>query len=355
MLHLVGTVLPTTPIHQTDPNRDGNYSKTLKTYVFDTHQTRYEIPFVTGNSIRGQLRRAAAGIVLEALGKPVTRALFSVLTSGKASRKDVGMVPTTRATVDGGKNVFAGLFGGGGYMLPSRYSMGPLLPQVAWVDRALHHSLRAKMIPIEKLRYKRADDSYGNVPLTHDYILTSRDDVLAGKGQNVIENYEASYDAWYKEVVSGRVAKAKDKAEKEQALKEGKKVESNGKAISSDVAGFNLTEAIVPGLPLQFWLRFNAKASDAQIGLMLLAVRDWANDNVIGGASARGYGRFEATIALYDDDREVVGNIFNINDHVMSYSLSEGVKPWIDAADDALKALKVSDLEESYATNGAGV
>lgn len=148
MLHLVGTILPTTPVHQTDPNRDGNYSKTLKTYAWDKNQSRHEIPFVTANSIRGQLRRAAANIVLEALNQPVTRALFSVLTSGKASRKDVGLVPTTRATVDGGKNVFAGLFGGGGYMLPSRYSIGPLIPQVEWVDRALHHSLRATMIPI---------------------------------------------------------------------------------------------------------------------------------------------------------------------------------------------------------------
>jgi CRISPR type IV-associated protein Csf2 len=247
------------------------------------------------------------------------------------------------------------LFGGGGYMLPSRYSMGPLIPQVEWVDRALHHSLRATMIPIEKLRYKRADDSYGNVPLTHDYILTSRDDVLSGKGQTHIENYEASYEVWFNEVVTGRVAKAKDKAEKDQAAKEGKKVESGGKAISSDVAGFNITEAIVPGLPLQFWLRFTSKASDAQIGLMLLAVRDWANENVIGGASARGYGRFEATIALFDDDHPITGNIFNIQDHATAYALSDAVKPWVDAAEDALKALKVSELEESYATNVAGV
>lgn len=356
MLQIVGIIRATSHIHQTDPNREGNESRTLKTFLWGSDQRRHLVPYVTANSIRGQLRRAAANRVLDAMNVPVSRALFSVLTTGKASRKDVGLTPTTRAMVDGGAHPFAGLFGGGGYMLPSRYTMGPLLPAVAWCNDALHPAVRAQAIPLDRLTRQLDDGSLRDVDLTTQLILTSRDDIMAGKGQQYIQDYQTSVDAWLGAVVDSRAAKAANKAAKEDAKKKGEKVEvGNGKAISIDNSGYNLIEAMLPGTPLQFWMRFNPKASDAQIGLMLLAIRDWANANVIGGASARGFGRFEATLALYDDDTEIVPTLFNISDHATAYTFTQGVEAYVKAAEEALASATPDELEGVYATHVAGI
>lgn len=355
MLQLVGTVLTTSFVHQTDPNKDGNKNKTLKTWMWDANHQRREIPFVTANSIRGQLRRAAAEIALDAINAPVSRALFSVLTSGKASRKDIGEVPTTAALVKGAVDPFAGLFGGGGYMLPSRYSVGPLLPEIEWCQRALHPSLRDRMIPADRLTYTDADGRLHALPLITEVILTSRDDVMAGKGQDRIANYQQSLEAWLSEVATGNAAKAKGKAAEKKAREAGEKYQDDGGAKSSDNRMVSLFEAILPGTPLQFWLRFNSKATDAQVGLMLLAVRDWANANVIGGASARGFGRFEAEIALYDDDREILPNIFNPEGGATAYTLSKALDSYLSATEAALKSMTKTDLEEVYGTQGMGI
>lgn len=309
MLHIVGIITTTTHVHQSDPGKDGNRSPTIKTWAWDRDHVRRLIPFVTANSVRGQIRRQAAGITLDALGAPVSRALFSVLTTGRASRKDIGMQASTDAMVAGAGNVFAGLFGGGGYMLSSRFGIGPLVPVVEWCQSWIHPSIQARMIPIERLSYRigqGADEGkLVDVPLTTDLILTSRDDILAGHGAKYIQDYQRNVDAWIAEVTGGRAGKAAAKAEQDAAKKRGEKAVKADGAISVDVSGFNLIEAILPGTPLQFWLRFNARTTEAQVGLMLLAVRDWANANVIGGASARGFGRFTANLALYDDEKQI--------------------------------------------------
>lgn len=355
MLQIVGTITATSHIHQTDPNREGNLSKTLKTYVWGPDHRRHLVPFVTANSVRGRLRRAAANDVLDAMNVPVSRALFSVLTSGKASRKDIGLTPTTRAMVDGGAHAFAGLFGGGGYMLPSRYTMGPLMPLVEWCSTALHPALRDRAIPADRLTAKRDDASLWEVPLTTELILTSRDDIMAGKGQEQIQDYQKSVDAWLSEVGTSRAAKAANKAAKDDAKKKGEKVDAgDGKAISLDISGYNLIEAMLPGTPLQFWLRFGRNATDAQVGLMLMAVRQWANENSLGGASARGFGRFEAHLALYDDEREVAPTIFNLSDHATAYTFAPDVAGYIKAAEAALAAMKPEDLEAVYGTHAVG-
>lgn len=351
MLHIVGTITPMTHVHQTDPNREGNLSRTVKTRVFDARGDTHRVPFVTANSVRGLLRRAAAEVTLDALDTAVSRALYSVLKTGKATRKDIGMQASVHSLVEGATNVFAGLFGGGGYMLHSRYTMGPLMPIVAWCDRFLHPSLREKAIPIEKLRYQREDGTYGDIPLVTELILTSRDDVLAGQGSSHIKDYQASVDAWIAEVTTGRVAKAKGKADKDEARKRGEKVSGNDKAVSVDVSGYNLIESILPGTPLQFWLRLKPSASDAQIGLMLLAVRDWANANVLGGASARGFGRFEAELALYDDDTLIAPSLFNLSDHATAYTLVKELGAYVEAATEALDKVTIKDLDVAFGTD----
>lgn len=353
MLHIVGTLVTTTHTHQTAPDKDGNLNNTIKTRVFSADQTARWIPFITGNSIRGVLRRTAAKIVLDALDEKVSRSMFNVLTAGKGSREEIGMQAPVQVMAATAHHVFAGLFGGGAYMHRSRYSMGPLFPAVEWCDRFLHPSIRdGAMIPADKLRYRKQDGTFGDISLTTEIILTSRDDVMAGKGADHIKDYETSLDAWLSAVREGRAAKAEDKAAKDAAKKKGVKHESEPGAKSVDISGFNLVEAMLPGTPLQFWMRLD-QCTTAQVGLMLMATRDWANANVIGGASARGFGRFEAHLALYDGEHLVAPNIFNLSDHATAYTLSQDVAHYTRAAETELKAMTMHTLDAIYPTGDA--
>lgn len=354
MFHIVGTILPTTHIHQTAPDRDGNENSTIKTRFFSEDKSSHLVPFVTANSIRGILRRMAAKIVLDNLGQPVSRSMFSVLTAGKGSRTEIGMQAPVHVMSAAATQVFAGLFGGGAYMHPSRYQMGPLFPVVEWCKRSIHPALRdnGDMIPLDKLRWRQEDGMYRDISLTTKIILTSKDDVMAGKGAEYIENYQASLGNWIAAVQDGRAAKAEQNAAKDAAKKRGEKADVEKGAKSVDISGFNIVEAILPGTPLQFWMRLN-RTTDAQIGLMLMAVRDWANANVIGGASARGFGRFEASLALYDGERLIAPSLFNLSDHATAYTLSKDVEPFVKAAESALQSMTMDDLDLVYPSGDA--
>jgi CRISPR type IV-associated protein Csf2 len=219
----------------------------------------------------------------------------------------------------------------------------------------MHPMLRDQVIPEESLRaHNYETDTYFDVPLTTKLILTGKDDLLAGKGQDRVEDYQKSLDDWLAQVVGGRAAKADTKALKAAAKKAGTKVDPEtpeGKSV--DLAAFNTLEAMLPGTRLQFWLRFKEKATPAQIGLGLMAVQDWANANVIGGASARGFGRFEARLALVDGDAMIAPTIFNPNDHATAYTLSEDVAVYTSAAAKALKKITLADLHTVYPVKGA--
>lgn len=352
-LQIVGLITLTSHAHQSDPDgRVGNRSGTMKTWHFSADGRRKQTPYITSNSVRGLTRRAGAEIVLTTLGKPVSRELFSILTRGAAGRSDISAEPTVDAMVFGGRNVFAGLFGGGPYMLHSRFSMGPLIPALAWTERYLHPALRDKAIPLEYLTYK-VDDIVRDAPLTTDIILTGKDDLLMGRGQQYVENYQESLKNWLGHVSSGRAAKAAKKEADTQAKEARKKGDKPSApeaptAKSSDLQGFNFIEAMLPGTPLQFWLRLKPHATPAQVGLALMSVRDWANQNTVGGMSARGFGSFEASLSLYDSDTQVCENIFRSGDHATAYRLNPALDQYLTAATTELEALTVEDLELVY-------
>lgn len=348
MFHILGTITPTTHIHQSDPNRQGNRTPTMTTYAWGPDRVRRQIPFVTANSIRGLLRRAAATVYLDALGEPVTRETFHVLTTGKAGRHAIGDQPSPQALTQGVRHPFAGLFGGGSYMLPSRYTMAPLMPVIEWCANLLHPSLRDDMIPAERLRYPVDEGQWRDIRLTTDLIQAPRDDVLAGHGADYIKDYQASLEAWINEVTAGRTAKASGKAKAEEARKRGERPAADDAGKGADVQNFVLTEAILPGTPLQFSLRLKAASTPAQIGLMLLAVRDWANRNQLGGGSARGFGRFEAQLALLDGDSVVAPSLFRLDGHATAYELGEEAKPFVQAARDELAVATLDDLLTAY-------
>lgn len=350
---IVGTLTLTSHARQTSPHQPTpGESSTIKTNLFDSHGFRREVPFITGNSIRGNLRRFATEVALDVLldkGQQVPRQIFQIMSRGADSRDGIGITPTAEAMVETTNHVFSGLFGGGPYMIASRYSIGAAIPQIAWCDQMLHPRLRDRAIPLERLSAQTADGRVYDLPLTTTIILTPRDDIAAGKGQKYIENYKMSIDEWLEAVASGRAAKADAKAAAREAKERGEKVAADAPtARSVDTSNFTLNECMLPGTPLQFWMRFKPQATKAQIGLMLMAIKNWANANVLGGNSSQGFGRFEASLSLLDDDTVVAENIFGAGDHATAYTLSANTQSYVAAALSEIDAITVDQLKSVF-------
>lgn len=351
--HLVGTLTLTSHARQTAPDgTSGGESKTIKTWLWGPDGDRHEVPFITANSQRGLLRRHAADIILDRLADKaqlVPRQIFQILSRGAHSRDGIGVQATAEAMIESGQHVFAGLYGGGPYMVHSRYSIGALLPQIAWCRHLLHPSLQDTAIPAERLRYTDEAGNYRDIPLTTKIILAPRDDLQAGKGSKYIENYQASVDEWLGAVASGRAAKADQAKAKADAKARGdKKAPEADGARSVDTSNFTLNECILPGTRLQYWMRFRPQTTEAQLGLQLMAIRNWANTNQLGGNSAQGFGRFEANLALYRGTEKLVDNIFGIADHATAYELTDALAPFVDAAMKEIDEITVDQLKRVF-------
>lgn len=352
--HLVGTLTLTSHARQTAPDgASGGESRTIKTWLWGPDGERHEVPFITGNSLRGLLRRHATTIVLDRLAEKsqlVPRQIFQILSRGAHSRDGIGVQANAQAMQESAEHVFAGLYGGGPYMVHSRYSIGALMPLVAWCQKQMHPSLREGVIPAERLRYKDEHGNFRDAPLTTKIILAPRGDLEAGKGAKYIENYQASVDEWLGAVASGRAAKADDKKAKAEAKARGEKPTTDAPAAarSVDTSNFVLNECMLPGMSLQFWMRFKPQTTNEQLGLQLLAVRDWANANQLGGNSSQGFGRFEAALALYRGTEKLVDNIFNLGDYATNYTLTEALDEYVGAAHQAIDAVTLEQLKRVF-------
>lgn len=350
--HLVGTLTLTSHARQTAPDgTGGGESRTIKTRVWDADGYQHEVPFITANSLRGLLRRHATTILLNRLSEKqqkVPRQIFQVLSRGAHSRDGIGVQANAQAMLETSEHVFAGLYGGGPFMVHSRYSIGALIPQVGWCSRSLHPSLVHNAIPAERLRYKGEDGTWRDIPLTTKIILAPRGDIRP-EAATYIENFQQSMDEWLGAVASGRAAKADEVKAKADAKTRGEKPLPDGDgARSVDTSIYTLNECILPGTPLQFWMRFKPQITDAQLGLQLLAVREWANTNQLGGGGAQGFGRFEAQLSLYRGTEKIVDNIFGIGDHATAYSLVEDLDSFVGAAHQAIDEVTVDQLRRVF-------
>src|SRR5690606_2032469 len=117
-------------------------------------------------------------------------------------------------------------------------TIGALYPMVGWCERMLHPRLRDQMIPSERLRAQNREGGWYDIPLVTKIIMAPRDDLLAGKGQEYIEDYQTSLGAWLEEVGAGRAAKAEAKKAAAAAPRGKKPAADSGGAKSVDLSNF---------------------------------------------------------------------------------------------------------------------
>lgn len=323
-LAIRGVITLVAHAHQTSPEegKDGEAAQ-LKTSVL-TNAGAVAIPYITANSVRGMLRRAAGEVLMEQLQRDdgqISRNLYLSVMRGAFSRTGLQAGGGSYQQVIAAQNhPFVGLFGGGAYMYTSKLRIErDLLPMIEPIAHVFPQQFQAECLKVEPWR------------LLNKILMASRDDFSRLPTGDFIENAEEAYFEHMTAKLAGNRAKRAQRAQKAA----GEAVVGE-KATTTDLNGFNQVEAIVPGTRLYF----GTTATDvtaAQAGLLCEAVRRWANRNAVGGGSARGRGAFTAALSLY------------VNGSRTGEHLLEG-----DSGDYALTAVAAPYTEALYAELAAG-
>lgn len=305
-----GVITLTAHAHQTSPDggADG-ITPQMKTNVLSSGKL-LEVPFITANSVKGLIRRAAGDVLVEqimAAKEQISRNLYLSIKRGSYSRTGIEAGGASyMQMIAANEHIFAGLFGGGAYMYPSKVRMErDLLPMVESIRDVFPERYQSLCVDVQPYQ------------ILKKILIASRDDFQRLPEGGFIENAEEAYVEHMSAKFGANQAK---KAQKAEAKAEGQYVAKDEKIKTSDLNTYTQVEAMIPGTPLFFGVTASS-VNAAQIGLLLTAIQRWANANALGGGSTRGRGSFKAALSMYEGDAVVIDQLL-VGD-AGAYTLSE--------------------------------
>ena len=293
------------------------------------------LPILPGNSLRGELRRCAAKLVIDAIvarGEIITFDLFHILMCGAASASPDGSTSigfATRAM----RNPMAALFGGGPQMIWSRYSTGIGFP------------INAQTIDLGFVPPSMGIYSAGNGRLTATAMDVRVDDILRGNSNapSAIANLDNEIIRWVESISDGKEARAEAKKNKAQ-----KGAEINPTAAQRPLQSLTATEYLLPGLSFYSKDTLDTDLTGAALlGLYVLMRVASANNNRLGGCRRNGFGHFSITSICRRSD----GASFELmqeNDGIYAANLAEdevreAVNAWQEWAQSSCSAASVAE------------
>jgi len=334
-----GVITLTAHAHQTAPE-GGTEGVTpqMKTGVFSEGK-KVDVPYITANSVRGMIRRAAGDVLmdqLEARGEQISRNVYLSIKRGSYARTglDAGGASYMQMLA-ADKHPFAGLFGGGAHMYRSKLRIErDLFPMISATHDLFPERYQAMCVEAEPAQ------------LLTKTLIASRDDFERLPAGAFIENVEQAYLEHMAAKFGQNAAK---KAQKAEARAEGQGVVKSEKLKTDDLNTFTQVECIVAGTPMYFGVTVSAP-TDAQIGLLLTAIKRWANANALGGGSCRGRGSFKAALQMYSGSELVIDNL--LTGDAGAYELTDKVAPYLAALEAAITEgmAEASTLSALYPT-----
>lgn len=238
---------------------------------------RQTVPYIPGNTLRGGLRRAAARLLNEALekrGEQVSFDLQHILLCGSASASPDGFCAVTEA-VAAAKHPFAGLFGGGSKLIWGRSSIANAYPVTA-------ATIEAGLVP-----ESYAEHSPASGWLTTVLTYAKVDDFLRGTARvpTVVANFAEEIQKW-----TAALAASREKRDSKDA---------NSKKLG--LATVFAKEVVIPGAKFHSSHQLDTEfAGPAMLGLYIVALARFANEQRLGGGWREGLGRFALSASLRD-------------------------------------------------------
>ena len=310
---------------------DKNHTLTCKKKVRGSN-----IPYFPSNGLRGRMRRFIAKRILDTLTETqgaIPTDIYLGLQSGSSHTQPDKANSSVEEVVRACEHPYMGVFGGGSRMLESRYAISDINP-------ILEETLDAGVVQapnglLQDIVDSQVIGSGDGVSMLKAYqILEKRsfikiDDIVRGKNLvDVSEKVEGGVEA-----ITAHLESVSDN---QSARKEQKK---SGGDVAKKLTLSNMlgVESICAGVDMHFRIDVSPDLTEAQVGVILLALEDLANQNYLGGWGRTGFGRFSVKALVADlpsfDIEETVtegmyeGEVFS----VASDTLTELTKAGKDA------------------------
>ena len=353
MNYIDGVIRLISPLNSAQPafgkkGKKENGTETVKQPVFFNGRT-IMVPYFPANDFRGRLRRKAALYIFEALhhkGHTIPLELYSGLTCGASSASPESDV-TVREVLDGRNNVYLGIFGGGTRLLRSAISVHDIVP-------VTQETLSVGMVPAHAVpetlanltddpgeKDKEEGENAGKFrTMWHRRIFRINDATMMVRPDEVMK-YVTDPE---KSVTDAILKDLKNSQERSESKDAGEEVEKKtGLRNMVDV------ESIRTGTHLYFRISLAPYMTEAQIGLLLMSLRDLFREQALGGFSRMGFGRYtvEAANLAYNSETYPIfegreGESLAIND--TDAFLAE----CLDAASQEIGGLTLESLAEFF-------
>jgi CRISPR type IV-associated protein Csf2 len=257
----------------------------------------YRLPVIAANSVRGALRRVAAGIIHDILikkGEVLSRdTYFAMQTGASGGQPDSSRPVNLDQELAAARHPFLGSFGGGPKIKQSKLEIAygwPVLPMTQ----------AGGLVP-EDIEVTLKD----NQRLTETVCFAHVDDLLRysdPRAASIIRDYPKALTDWLAKIDESQ----KERKEKRTKRRNGTSVDPSTEAGTEpqkeakkvDIRGLYFHEVVIPGVP--FYTRFSLDAREcglAALGLLLASLLLFA-ERPIGGWVRNGYGRFKADLRL---------------------------------------------------------
>lgn len=215
-----------------------------------------DLPVVPSTAVIGRLRKLAARRVRAALTadtKPLTSAVYYALANGIAPGKQIGNTFSLEELQRVQGDLFFGIFGGGSMRYAARYAIGDLYPVTSL-------TIDAGLVPpkFSDLAPQMGGRDLEPWQLFHYPVVRRIDDLARGRDSAAGVEYTPA---------------AEDGAGREAAV---------------------AFQAIPAGTSMYLRCSIDAGTTDAQRGLLLLALKDLVVDQKLGGRAHHGWGGFTA-------------------------------------------------------------
>lgn len=251
-------------------------------------RTMIEVPVIPANDLRGRIRRFAADVIDEVLiekQQKVSRETYHCLRCGSASARPSSFELTLDEAVESSKHPFVGMWGGGPKLIRSGFECStgwPILP----------HTAALGIVP-ELESESPFRDAFDVLDMTQPIWYRKVDDLLDFSdplAPSVIDNYEQSALAWLVKVSENQ------KIRKEQR---DQNTSSSEKEKKEGIKHFGAMEVIIPGVKFHVDFRIDTnRGGKAGLGIVLLALEKFANEQKLGGWTRNGFGRFATNLTI---------------------------------------------------------
>ena len=256
--------------------------------------TLESVPVVPANTLSGLLRRSGARIIFDSLerrGVTIPLSYYNILCcgafTGNPDKEAPGLAQIRAASHD----PYFGIFGGGPRMYAKRSRVDTGLPLCSEIAQFVPDGLGSHLVHLtpskmtQVLWMRRGDD-----------VSTMRN---VEQMQSTITDFADAMDEYLGDSVDRKAAlstRSELKKTAAAARKSGDKVAAKAasegvtESASRGVASLTAIQVVSPGVPFHF--RVELAGNDAQLGLLLLSVERFAQNQALGGRVAKGFGRF---------------------------------------------------------------